>query len=226
MVSRQGLSLDSQHRSQGWRLAPQASCPPAYQDLPTKPILGLKPSCHRGCHCTGRSQRVARVSLHQLPNSTRKPKSAGVWGPQCSQLWPAQCLHPQRPCGKSVSGSPWAFPFSPACWAQLSAPATALSWVLAGKAQRLRPLYQYINYCNPELNQAGEGDREAEAVVQTELELAPEEAGVEQLQALPPMAGELGSGLILPHSNTFMPRPVLWFPWDGKLERSLGVCPI
>uniref|UniRef100_A0A8D0IAR4 Uncharacterized protein n=1 Tax=Sus scrofa TaxID=9823 RepID=A0A8D0IAR4_PIG len=82
----------------------------------------------------------------------------------------------------------------------------ALLWVLAGKAQRLRPLYQYINYCNPELNQAGEGDREAEAEVEPEVELTlvPEEAGVEQLQALLPMAGELGPGLTLPCPNMFV----------------------
>uniref|UniRef100_A0A8C6FF74 Chromosome 16 open reading frame 86 n=1 Tax=Moschus moschiferus TaxID=68415 RepID=A0A8C6FF74_MOSMO len=71
------------------------------------------------------------------------------------------------------------------------------------KAQRLRPLYQYINYCNPELNQAGEGDREAEAEV--ELTVVPEEAGVEQLQALLPVAGELGSDLTLPCPSMFVP---------------------
>ncbi|XP_009194970.1 uncharacterized protein C16orf86 homolog isoform X3 [Papio anubis] len=75
---------------------------------------------------------------------------------------------------------------------------SALPWVFAGKAQRLRPLYQYINYCNPELNQAGEGDGEAEVEAEAELALVPEEAGVEQLQALLPLAGELGPGLALP----------------------------
>ncbi|XP_044116327.1 uncharacterized protein C16orf86 homolog [Neovison vison] len=90
-------------------------------------------------------------------------------------------------------------PVLPALASTVSAPSEtlgleppALTRVFAGKAQRLRPLYQYINYCNPELNQAGEGDREAEAEMETELELAlvPEEAGVEQLQALLPVAGE------------------------------------
>ncbi|ERE77152.1 hypothetical protein H671_3g11264 [Cricetulus griseus] len=68
----------------------------------------------------------------------------------------------------------------------------ALPPVLAGKAQRLRPLYQYINYCNPELNQAGDGDREPEVEPESELALAPEEAGVEQLQlqALLPVTGQ------------------------------------
>lgn len=82
-----------------------------------------------------------------------------------------------------------------------------LPWVLAGKVQRLRPLYQYINYCNPELNQAGDGDREPEVEPESELALAPEEPGVEQLQlqALLPVAGELGLGLALPCPNTGAP---------------------
>lgn len=102
------------------------------------------------------------MSPHSLRNSTKKPRNARVWGPPCSQLWPAQCLHPQSPWHWSVSGSPWAFSFPPACWTpdmvQLGAPASSLPRVFAGKAQRLRPLYQYINYCNPELNETGEGD--------------------------------------------------------------------
>lgn len=87
------------------------------------------------------------------------------------------------------------------------APAFALPRVLAGKAQRLRPLYQYINYCNPELNQAGDEDREPEVEPESELAPAPEEAVVEQLQlqALLPVAGELGLGLALSCSNTLVP---------------------
>lgn len=87
--------------------------------------------------------------------------------------------------------------------AQLGAPAPFLPRTLAGKAQRLRPLYQYINYCNPELNEAGEGDREAEVEVEPQLELTlvPEEACLEQLPALLPVTGELGSGLTLPCPN-------------------------
>ncbi|XP_032180926.1 uncharacterized protein C16orf86 homolog isoform X3 [Mustela erminea] len=95
-------------------------------------------------------------------------------------------------------------PVLPALASTVSAPSETLG--LERKAQRLRPLYQYINYCNPELNQAGEGDREAEAEMETELELAlvPEEGGVEQLQALLPVAGELASGLTLPCPNTLV----------------------
>ncbi|KAL6080266.1 hypothetical protein STEG23_010387 [Scotinomys teguina] len=74
--------------------------------------------------------------------------------------------------------------------ASTSAPTETLG--LERKVQRLRPLYQYINYCNPELNQAGDGDRESEVEPESELALAPEEAGVEelQLQVVLPMAGQ------------------------------------
>ncbi|KAM5262710.1 uncharacterized protein C16orf86 homolog [Ctenodactylus gundi] len=77
----------------------------------------------------------------------------------------------------------------------------ALPRLFVGKAQRLRPLYQYINYCNPELNQAEEEDREAEVEPESELVLAPEEAGVKdvkQPQGLLPTADELGLGLTVP----------------------------
>ncbi|XP_002761137.1 uncharacterized protein C16orf86 homolog isoform X2 [Callithrix jacchus] len=76
---------------------------------------------------------------------------------------------------------------------------------LERKVQRLRPLYQYINYSNPELNQVGEGDREAEVDAEAELALVPEEAGVEQLQALLPLAGKLGPGLTLPCPSPLVP---------------------
>ncbi|XP_072823666.1 uncharacterized protein C16orf86 homolog isoform X2 [Vicugna pacos] len=97
-------------------------------------------------------------------------------------------------------------PVLPVVASMVPAPSEILG--LERKAQRLRPLYRYINYCNPELSQAGEGDREAEAEVEpeSELTLVPEEAGVEQLQPLLPMAGELGSGLTLPCPNMFVPH--------------------
>ncbi|XP_045670912.1 uncharacterized protein C16orf86 homolog [Ursus americanus] len=95
-------------------------------------------------------------------------------------------------------------PVLPAMASTVSAPSETLG--LERKVQRLRPLYQYINYCNPELNQEGEGDGEAEAEMEPELELAlvREEAGVEQLQALLPVAGEVASGLTLPCPNSFV----------------------
>lgn len=62
----------------------------------------------------------------------------------------------------------------------------------------MRPLYQYINYSNPELNQADEEDREVEAQAKSELVTVTEEARLEQLQTFSPVAGELSSGLTLP----------------------------
>ncbi|XP_057610394.1 uncharacterized protein C16orf86 homolog isoform X2 [Chionomys nivalis] len=93
----------------------------------------------------------------------------------------------------------------PPAVASTSAPTEMLG--LERKAQRLRPLYQYINYCNPELNQAGDGDGEPEVEPESELAPAPEEAGVEQLhlRALVPVAGELGLGLALPCPNALVP---------------------
>ncbi|XP_066204717.1 uncharacterized protein C16orf86 homolog [Saccopteryx leptura] len=95
-------------------------------------------------------------------------------------------------------------PVLPAVASTVSAPSETLG--LERKAQRLRPLYQYINYCNPELNQAEEEDRETEAEAEAELELmlVPEEACVEQLPASLRGVGELGSGPTLPCPNTFM----------------------
>ncbi|XP_038168844.1 uncharacterized protein C16orf86 homolog [Arvicola amphibius] len=95
----------------------------------------------------------------------------------------------------------------PPAVASTSAPTETLG--LERKAQRLRPLYQYINYCNPELNQAGDGDGEPEVEPESELAPAPEEAGVEQLhlRALVPVAGELGLGLALPCPNALVPLP-------------------
>nr|KAF6285295.1 hypothetical protein mMyoMyo1_001709 [Myotis myotis] len=95
-------------------------------------------------------------------------------------------------------------PVLPAVASTASAPSETLG--LERKAQRLRPLYQYINYCNPELNEAGEAEREAEAEVEPESDptLVPKEACVEQLPASLPVAGELGSGRTLPCPSMFV----------------------
>uniref|UniRef100_A0A8C9KEX1 Chromosome 16 open reading frame 86 n=2 Tax=Panthera TaxID=9688 RepID=A0A8C9KEX1_PANTA len=116
-------------------------------------------------------------------------------------------------------------PVLPAVASTVSAPPETLG--LERKAQRLRPLYQYINYCNPELNQAGEGDREAEVDVEPELELAlvPEEAGVEQLQALLPVTGELGSGLTLPCPSTFVSPTHALAPLGEEVGEEPGCLP-
>ncbi|XP_073736222.1 uncharacterized protein C16orf86 homolog isoform X1 [Callorhinus ursinus] len=125
-------------------------------------------------------------------------------------------------------------PVLPALASTVSAPSEtlgletpALPRVFAGKSQRLRPLYQYINYCNPELNQAGEGDREAEAEMEPELELAlvPEEAGVEQLQALLPVAGELASGLTLPCPSTSVSSTHALVPLGEEVGEEPGCLP-
>ncbi|XP_062969326.1 uncharacterized protein C16orf86 homolog [Cynocephalus volans] len=116
-------------------------------------------------------------------------------------------------------------PMLPAVASTVSAPSETLG--LERKAKRLRPLYQYINYGNPELNQAGEGDREAEAEVQPELELTlvPEEAGVEQLQALLLVAGELGSGLALTCHNVLVPPAFTLDPLGDEAGEEPGVFP-
>ncbi|XP_076988871.1 uncharacterized protein C16orf86 homolog isoform X4 [Tamandua tetradactyla] len=116
-----------------------------------------------------------------------------------SELSPSAKQHKKVKKRKSLGA-----PAHPAAASTVSAPSETLR--LERKAQRLRPLYQYINYYNPELNQGGEGDRETEAEVEPDSELAivPEEAGVEQLQALLPVAGELSSGLALPCPSTLV----------------------
>nr|XP_013010459.1 uncharacterized protein C16orf86 homolog [Cavia porcellus] len=92
-------------------------------------------------------------------------------------------------------------PVLPAVASTMCAP----SEMLERKAQRLRPLYQYINYCNPELNQAEEGDGEVKVDPKLELPLVPEEVGVKHLPALLPMAVEVGSGLGLPCPSALVP---------------------
>ncbi|KAM6223778.1 uncharacterized protein C16orf86 homolog [Rhynchocyon petersi] len=86
------------------------------------------------------------------------------------------------------------------------------------KAQRLRPLYQYINYCNPELNQDRDG--EAQAKPESELALVSEEASMEQVHTLPPVAVELGSGLDLPCPQMIVPPTHILAPpvEDAQVE--------
>ncbi|KAM9607226.1 uncharacterized protein C16orf86 homolog [Trichechus inunguis] len=116
-------------------------------------------------------------------------------------------------------------PAFPAAVSTVCAPSETLG--LERKAQRLRPLYQYINYCNPELNQAGEADREAEAKMEPEsvLALVLEEAGVEQLQASLPMGGELGSGLALPCPKMLVPPTRILDPLAEEAGEEPGGLP-
>uniref|UniRef100_A0A7N4PGW9 Uncharacterized protein n=1 Tax=Sarcophilus harrisii TaxID=9305 RepID=A0A7N4PGW9_SARHA len=99
-------------------------------------------------------------------------------------------------------------------------PTPAETLGLERKAQRLRPLYQYINYSNPELNQAGDGEAEMEV----ELGLAPEqppggpeEAGVERPQASP--LGAIPSVLApFAEEGVEEPVPVLSFAPSSQLK--------
>ncbi|XP_044516515.1 uncharacterized protein C16orf86 homolog [Gracilinanus agilis] len=89
-------------------------------------------------------------------------------------------------------------------------PAPTETLGLERKAQRLRPLYQYINYSNPELNQAGEGEAEVEVepgLVPDEASGGPEEARVERPQASP--LGEEGGE---------EPVPILSFTTGSQLK--------
>lgn len=135
----------------------------------------------------------------------KKRKSVGAPVPPAV----ASTSTPTETLGLEREWTPWGYPSlsSRTDMGPPGAPVFALPWVLAGKAQRLRPLYQYINYCNPELNQAGDGEGEPEVEPQSELAPAPEKAGVEQLhlRALVPVAGELGLGLALPCPNALVP---------------------
>ncbi|XP_019511198.1 PREDICTED: uncharacterized protein C16orf86 homolog isoform X1 [Hipposideros armiger] len=137
--------------------------------------------------------RAEAELLQRLPQQRKNPEGSQ------SEPSPSAKQHKKAKKRKSLGT-----PVLPAVASIVSAPSETLG--LEGKGQRLRPLYQYINYCNPELNQAGEGDREAEAEVEPEgeLTLVPEETSVEQLPALLPVAGELGSGLTLPCPNIFV----------------------
>nr|XP_014683245.1 uncharacterized protein C16orf86 homolog isoform X2 [Equus asinus] len=130
--------------------------------------------------------RAEAELLQGLPLQREEPESSQ------SEPSPSAKQHKKAKKRKSLGA-----PVLPAMASTVSAPSETMG--LERKAQRLRPLYQYINYCNPELNQAGEGDREAEAEVDPELELTlvPEEAGVEQLQALLHVAVQV---TVPPHS--------------------------
>nr|KAF6318239.1 hypothetical protein mPipKuh1_001690 [Pipistrellus kuhlii] len=138
-----------------------------------------------------------------------------------SQSEPSPSAKQHKKAKKRKSLGP---PVLPAVASTVSAPSESLG--LERKAQRLRPLYQYINYCNPELNEAAEVDREAEAEVEPESDptLAPKEACVEQLPALLPVAGELDAGLTLPCPSVFVsPTHALVPPGEEAGEEPGGL---
>ncbi|XP_049643377.1 uncharacterized protein C16orf86 homolog [Suncus etruscus] len=95
---------------------------------------------------------------------------------------------------------------------------------LERKAQRVRPLYQYINYSNPELNQADEEDREVEAQAKSELVTDTEEARLEQLQTFLPVTGEPSSGLTLPCPSMLVtPAQALVLRREEAVEEPRGL---
>ncbi|XP_074058386.1 uncharacterized protein C16orf86 homolog isoform X2 [Macrotis lagotis] len=107
-------------------------------------------------------------------------------------------------------------------------PTPAETLGLERKVQRLRPLYQYINYSNPELNQAGEGDTEVEVELGLVLEEpsgGPEETGAERLRASP--LGEEGGEEPVPILS-FTPSNLLKAEVDKStqvdIDKMLSVC--
>uniref|UniRef100_A0A673UVR0 Chromosome 16 open reading frame 86 n=1 Tax=Suricata suricatta TaxID=37032 RepID=A0A673UVR0_SURSU len=178
---------------------------------PPRPMASIVRPSH------GLKRKPAEAEMPQGPPLQKEESNSSQTEPS-----PSAKQHKKAKKRKSLGA-----PVLPAMASTLGAPAPALPRVFAGKAQRLRPLYQYINYCNPELNQAGEGDREAEADVEPELTLAlvPEEAGVEQLQALLPVAGELGSGLTLSCPSTFVSPTHALVPLGEEVGEEPGCLP-
>uniref|UniRef100_A0A8C6R7Q4 RIKEN cDNA 4933405L10 gene n=1 Tax=Nannospalax galili TaxID=1026970 RepID=A0A8C6R7Q4_NANGA len=178
--------------------AGHSSEPELQEEAPKPGEEGLNPEVEAG---EEREPRPTASTVRPRHGPKRKPIKEEPEGSHSESSLSAK-QHKKAKKRKSVGA-----PVLPAVVSTASpgAPAFALSRFLAGKAQRLRPLYQYINYRNPELNQAGEEDRETEVVPESELALVPEEAGVEQMQTLLPMAGELGLGLALPCSNATVP---------------------
>ncbi|XP_021572060.1 uncharacterized protein C16orf86 homolog [Carlito syrichta] len=180
----------------------------------------------RGPRPTASILRPSHGPKRKLVKSLSLPEPSYHANPRAeAELLPGLLLQKEEPEGSQSESSPSAkqhkkakkrktlgISVLPATANTMPTPSETLR--LERKAQRLRPLYQYINYCNPELNQAGEGEREAEAKVEAELEqaLVPEEAGVEQLQALLPVAGELDSSLALPCPNTLVPSTQVLAP--------------
>ncbi|XP_017394897.1 uncharacterized protein C16orf86 homolog [Cebus imitator] len=151
-----------------------------------KPVKSLSLPGHRA-HSRAEAELPPRLLLQE-----EEPEGSQ------SEVSPSAKQHKKAKKRKSLGA-----PVIHASASTVSAPLEMLG--LERKAQRLRPLYQYINYCNPELNQVGEGDREAEVDAEAELALVPEEAGVEQLQALLPLAGKLGPGLTLSCRSPLVP---------------------
>ncbi|XP_059761804.1 uncharacterized protein C16orf86 homolog [Balaenoptera ricei] len=196
---------------------PMASIVRTSHGLKRKPVK-LAPQAFLSPSLPGPSHQAHPRAEAELPQGMPLQREEG----ESSQSEPSPSAKQHKKAKKRKSVGT---PVLPVVASTVSAPSETLG--LERKAQRLRPLYQYINYCNPELNQAGEGDREAEAEVKPESELAlvPEETGVEQLQALLPTAGELGSGLTLPCPNMFMTPTYTLVPLGEEAGKEPGGLP-
>ncbi|XP_075392840.1 uncharacterized protein C16orf86 homolog [Tenrec ecaudatus] len=183
-----------------------------------RPGQGLKRKPVKG-GWLGQSPRHPRAEMELPSGLLLLPKDESARSP--GEPSPSSSAKQHKKTKKRKSLGP---PALSAAVSTLPAPAEALG--LERRAQRLRPLYQYINYCNPELNQAEE-DREVRAGPEPELEvaLAPEEADVEHMQAILPVPGELGSGPGLPCSHMLVPPTHMLAPLAEEAGEEPGDLP-
>nr|XP_021522744.1 uncharacterized protein C16orf86 homolog [Aotus nancymaae] len=197
-----GAASEPELQGEGPKLGEERPKPEAgaLEERGPRPVVSVRP---------GHGPKRKPVKSLSLPGHRAHPRAE-------AELPPRLLLQEEEPEGSQSEVSPSAkqhkkakkhkslrAPLLHAAASTVSAPLEMLG--LERKAQRLRPLYQYINYCNPELNQVEEGDREAEVDAEAGLALVPEEAGMEQLQALLPLAGKLGPGLTLPCPSPLVP---------------------
>ncbi|XP_044787998.2 uncharacterized protein C16orf86 homolog [Bubalus bubalis] len=184
---------------------------------PKRKPVKLTPQASLFPSLTGPSHQALPRAERELPQGLSLQREE----PENNQSEPSPTAKQHKKAKKRKS---LGTPVLPVVASTVSAPSVTLG--PERKAQRLRPLYQYINYCNPELNQA-EGDREAEAEVEPESELTvvPEEAGVEQPQALLPVAGELGSDLTLPCPSMSVPPTHILVPLGEEASEEPGGLP-
>ncbi|XP_021112520.1 uncharacterized protein C16orf86 homolog [Heterocephalus glaber] len=178
---------------------------PNHQEEGLKQETGLEPEAEAGEEKGPRPVGITERPSHglkkpvkteaKLPRGTLLLKREEPEGSQ-NEPSPSAKQHKKAKKRKSLGA-----PVLPAVASTVCAPPEKLE----RKAQRLRPLYQYISYCNPELNQAEEGIREIKVDPKLELALVPEELSVKQLQALLPTAGEQSLGLALPCPSALAP---------------------
>lgn len=201
------------------RLKPEVE---ALEERGPRPVASAGRSSHgpkrKPVNLPGPSHQAHPRAEAELPQGLPLPREDLEGG----QSEPSPSAKQHKKAKKRKSLGP---PVLPAVASTVSAPSETLG--LERKAQRLRPLYQYINYCNPELNEAAEVDREAEAEAEPEPDptLAPKEACVEQVPAVLPVAGELDSGLTLPCPSMFVPPTHALVPLGEEAGEEPGGLP-